>query len=82
MDKAIYMSMCEDCAGIMRQTRTIVETSKPYAGYCRLCYGLRPLIQYDVGMTHSEIARKRAREKAAAANGGGERARAGGRRRA
>ena len=82
MDKAIYMSMCEDCAGIIRQTRTIVETSKPYAGYCRLCYGLRPLIQYDVGMTHSEIARKRAREKAAAAKGGGERARAGGRRRA
>lgn len=78
----VYMSLCTECAQIMRQTRTIVETSKPYAGYCRLCYGLRPLIQYDVGMTHSEIARKRAREKAAAAKGGGERARAGGRRRA
>ena len=78
----VYMSLCTECAQTMRQTRTIVETSKPYAGYCRLCYGLRPLIQYDVGMTHSEIARKRAREKAAAAKGGGERARAGGRRRA
>ena len=78
----VYMSLCTECAQTMRQTRTMIETSSAYAGRCGLCYGLRPLIQYDVGMTHSEIARKRAREKAAAARGGGERARAGGRRRA
>lgn len=82
MDKAIYMSICEDCSDTLRQTRTMVEVSNPFVGFCSMCWGFKPLVQYDVGMTHSEIARKRAREKAAAAKGGGERARAGGRRRA
>lgn len=80
MNKSIYMSFCTDCAEIVRQTRTMVESSSAYVGVCRGCFGFMSVQQYEVGPTHEELRRKRAREKAAAAKGGGERARAGRRR--
>lgn len=73
----VYMSFCTDCAQSMRQTRTMVESSSAYAGVCRGCFGFKAVQQYEVGPTHGELQRKRARERAAAMRGGGERTKAG-----
>lgn len=77
----IYMSLCGSCAASMRQTRTMVESSSAYAGRCPMCMREGRLIQYELGLSHREAERKRIRERAAAQSGGGERSRAGGRRR-
>lgn len=77
---ALYMSMCERCAGKIGKRYAINEASMSFFGSCPQCFTPGKLIKYDIGPSYSELDRRlrqaRAGDKTKAA-GGGERARAG-----
>lgn len=75
---AIYMSMCERCAGKIGKRYAINEASMSFFGSCPQCFTPGKLIKYDIGPSFAEIERRRRQARAADnKSGGGERARAG-----
>ena len=75
---ALYMSMCERCAGKIGKRYAINEASMSFFGSCPQCFTPGKLIKYDIGPSHAELDRRRRQAQATQKrSGGGERARAG-----
>lgn len=75
---AIYISMCERCAGKVGKCYSIDESSMGFFGTCPQCFTPSKLVKYDIGPSHAELDRRRRQAQATQKrSGGGERARAG-----
>ena len=78
MSEAVRVKYCGFCAERIGRLRDIEDISDGFVGRCSNCGSFSQLVLYEVGLTHSELARRRRNAKAAEGRkGGGERARAG-----
>lgn len=66
MSRQAYMSLCGYCAERIGKTRDIEEASMEFMGHCSNCGQYGQLVQFEVGLSHTELDRRR-RARAAAA---------------
>lgn len=75
---AVYISLCERCAGKIGKRYAIAESSTDFFGTCPQCFTPSKLVKYDIGPSHAELERRRRQSQSTQRrSGGGERARAG-----
>jgi hypothetical protein len=58
------MSLCGLCAERIGKTRDIEESSMGFLGRCSACGQYGQLAQYEVGLTHAELDRRRRIQRA------------------
>lgn len=78
MSGEAYMSLCGFCAERISKGRDLEEASMEFMGHCSSCGQYGQLVQYEVGLTHTELDRRRRARAASDKNKkvGGERGRA------
>lgn len=68
MSGPAYMSLCDTCAQRIGKTRDLNEASMEFLGRCSNCGQYSRLVQYEVGLTHAELDRRRRMQRAADKN--------------